>query len=120
MSFSYVVTAQGPATTKDQLRFRIDDTNEQKHVFSDEILNWLLTLNGDNVALAAMACCKKLLFRYGKETASSTGGISTSMNQKFRQYKELLEMLEAESVGLGLPVYTGAAEPDVGIRWGKG
>lgn len=92
MSFTY---SSDPSTsTRNEVRFLINDTVSADAFFSDEELDYLITEWGTNVYEISRAACEVLSSRFARladSTSKSVGDISVSesYSAKSKQYQDL-------------------------------
>lgn len=92
MTWSY--SGDPSTSTKNYVRFLINDTNTNDQLFSDEELNYVISEWNNDAYDAARECAEILIARFAREADSiskSVGDISVSESyaQKITHYKEL-------------------------------
>ena len=92
MTFTY--SGDPSTSTRNKVRFLINDTDSTDALFSDEELDYLITEWGGNVYEISRAACETLVSRFVRlsdSTSKSVGDISVSESYtaKAQQYKEL-------------------------------
>jgi len=92
MPFTY--SGDPSTSTRNEVRFLINDTNANDVLFSDEELDYLIDEWGSNVYEIARACCETLVSRFSRladSTSKSVGDISLSESYtaKSQQYQDL-------------------------------
>lgn len=112
-------TGDPTTSTKDQVRFLIQDVDESDKQMSDEEINWMLSVES-NVYLAASLACKTLAARYrAKAQSKSVGGLSISYGDRARQFEEQAKLLETtaqETSDVPVPVSTAMSKADKETR----
>lgn len=101
-----------PSTSsKDAIRFLIDDIDEANQKMSDEGLLWLLSQESD-VYLAAALACDTLAARYRAHVQSkSVGGLSISYGDLAGQYADQAAALRARAAEMSaIPVPISTAQ----------
>lgn len=97
-------------TTKDKVRFRVGDTNIDKPLLDDEEIASMLSLFGDDVRLATVACIKAIIAKLARDYDRSNLGMSAQRSQQIQHYRDLL----TEYQGTGIDSAAGVAEMFVG------
>lgn len=96
-------------SSKDAVRFLLDDIDESNQKMSDEGLLWLLSQES-NIYLAAALACDTLAARYRALVQSkSVGGLSISYGDRAAQYAEQAATLRArgtEMSAIPVPIST--------------
>lgn len=92
MPFTY--SGDPSTSTRNEVRFLINDTNANDVLFSDEELDYLIDEWGSNVYEISRACCETLVSRFSRladSTSKSVGDISLSESYtaKSQQYQDL-------------------------------
>jgi hypothetical protein len=102
MSWSY-----NPAlpTTRDRVRFYIDDREPTAPLFSNEEIDAMLTI-GIRPLAAAASLADALAVRYGRLVSQSIDGASFSYGERAKFYLELANRLRAQDM---LGIVDGAA-----------
>jgi hypothetical protein len=101
MTFTY--SGDPSTSTRNKVRFLINDTDVTDVLFSDEELDYLITEWGTDVYEISRACCETLISRFSRladSTNKSVGDISVSesFTAKSQQYKELAESFLARKM----------------------
>ena len=94
-------------TPKDQVRYRIGDTDNNKQLVPDETLEALLGQYNNNVVRVSIIAIRGILADLTRDTNRSVMGISGSIDQVTVHYRELLRDLIAE-MNTETGVYPGA------------
>jgi hypothetical protein len=92
MTFTY--SGDPSTSTRNAVRFLINDTVSTDALFSDEELNYLISEWGTNVYEISRAACEVLVSRFSRladSTSKSVGDISVSesYSAKSKQYQDL-------------------------------
>ena len=92
MTFTY--SGDPTTSTRNKVRFLINDTTATDVLFSDEELDYLITEWGTNVYEISRAACETLVSRFSRladSTSKSVGDISVSESYtaKSKQYQDL-------------------------------
>lgn len=92
MTFTY--SGDPSTSTRNAVRFLINDTDSTDALFSDEELNYLISEWGTNTYEIARAACETLVSRFNRladSTSKSVGDISVSESYtaKAKQYQDL-------------------------------
>jgi hypothetical protein len=92
MTFTY--SGDPTTSTRNKVRFLINDTVTADALFSDEELDYLITEWGTNVYEICRAACETLVSRFSRladSTSKSVGDISVSESYtaKSKQYQDL-------------------------------
>jgi DUF4097 and DUF4098 domain-containing protein YvlB len=92
MTFTY--SGDPTTSTRNKVRFLINDTTATDVLFSDEELDYLITEWGTNVYEISRAACETLVSRFSRladSTSKSVGDISVSQSftAKSKQYQDL-------------------------------
>ena len=92
MTFTY--SGDPTTSTRNKVRFLINDTDTNDALFSDEELDYLITEWGTNVYEICRAACETLVSRFSRladSTSKSVGDISVSesFTAKSKQYQDL-------------------------------
>lgn len=92
MTFTY--SGDPSTSTRNAVRFLINDTDSTDVLFSDEELNYLVAEWGTNVYEISRACCETLVSKFNRladSTSKSVGDISVSetYTAKAGQYQDL-------------------------------
>jgi len=95
MPFTY--SGDPSTSTRNAVRFLINDTDAADALFSDEELNYLIS-EWENVYEVARAACETLIARFNRladSTSKSVGDISVSesYSAKAKQYQDLAHSL---------------------------
>lgn len=93
MAFTYDDTL---ATSRDQVRLNLGDTDSTAPIFSDAEIAYLLTLNAD-VRLAAALGADKAAAKYARQVDTTNGKLSVAAGQRAKGFRELAAQLRRES-----------------------
>ena len=101
MTFTY--SGDPTTSTRNKVRFLINDTLAATQLFSDEELDYLIGEWGTNVYEISRAACETLISRFVRladTTSKSVGDISVSESYtaKAQQYKELADSFLARGM----------------------
>jgi hypothetical protein len=96
MTFTY--SGDPSTSTRNYVRFLINDTDSTDALFSDEELNYVITEWGGDAYNSARECAEILIARFSRladSSSKSVGDISVSESytSKVTHYKELAESL---------------------------
>jgi hypothetical protein len=100
------------STTRDEVRFRVGDTNTAAQLLSNGTINAILVDNGDDVGTAAIACCRAIIAKLARDTDRSNVGMSSTRSQQIEHYRTLLKELKSESRNLSAPSFGGQSVSD--------
>lgn len=114
MSWTY---SENPASsTRDQLRFLIQDTDIQDQLLSDGELDYLLTSEGSALSAAARAA-EILVARFSKEMDEKVGGVSVNFSQRAESYRKLMADLKRRiALKSAMPYAGGISQSDKDAR----
>lgn len=92
MTFTY--SGDPSTSTRNYVRFLINDTDSTDPLFTDEELNYVISEAGSNAYKAARECAEILIARFSRladSSSKSVGDISVSesFSAKIQHYKEL-------------------------------
>ena len=96
MTFTY--SGDPSTSTRNYVRFLINDTDSTDALFSDEELNYVISEWSGDAYNSARECAEILIARFSRladSTSKSVGDISVSesFSQKIQHYKELADSL---------------------------
>ena len=96
MTFTY--SGDPSTSTRNYVRFLINDTDSTDALFSDEELNYVISEWGGDAYKSARECAEILIARFSRladSSSKSVGDISVSesFSQKIQHYKELANNL---------------------------
>lgn len=97
---------QSLATDRDKVRFEIQDTDTSDQLFSNEEIDARLTALG-SVSSTSLDLARRLMMRFARKADTTVGRVSTSFNQRFQAYKDIVSRLEAEGAALCMPSFGG-------------
>jgi hypothetical protein len=108
VTFTY--SGDPSTSTRNAVRFLINDTDSTDALFSDEELNYLITEWGTNVYEISRACCETLVSRFNRladSTSKSVGDISVSESYtaKAGQYQDLANSFLARKMRKSPPTF---------------
>ena len=113
MTFTYSTAL---STSRDKVRFLIDDTDPQNQQFSDEEIAGLLTIYG-TANLAAAAAADRLASRFAMRPDISIDGASFGYADKAQAMRDLAASLRqpgaAGAGGLGMPFAGGVSLAEI-------
>ena len=93
MTWSY--SGDPGASSLDELRFILGDTDESDQQLSDEELLFLLREHGGSAPTAAIGACRRLVAKYTRCVDQKTGDIDIKYSSRVSQYEQLLAHLRA-------------------------
>jgi hypothetical protein len=101
MTFTY--SGDPSTSTRNYVRFLINDTDSTDALFSDEELNYVISEWGNDAYKSARECAEILIARFSRladSSSKSVGDISVSesFSQKIQHYKELANNLLAREM----------------------
>lgn len=79
-----------------EVRFLIGDVNVTAQQLSDEDIEYILSRNGNNIKKSAWKAAEQMVAIYAQKANVSIGSISVPNDQRFRQWKELADILKRE------------------------
>lgn len=91
------------ATTKDQVRLYIGDTDSNDPQLSDEEIAFVISVVGSNAQQVAIRSIDLLIAKYARLVSESMDGISLSHSERLNNYKTLKTSLEKDTT-LSAPV----------------
>ena len=83
---------------KDEVRFRIGDTEDDFPMLLDNEIEFLLSSNNDNVLNTCIAACNVILAKLAKEVTYKIGPESVNASDRHTQYKSTLKTLMEEKL----------------------
>ena len=83
---------------KDEVRFRIGDTDEDYYFLEDEEIEFLLNANEEHVLNTCIASCEIILAKLAKEVDYTIGPESVKASNRHSQYKVTLKSLLHEKL----------------------
>lgn len=92
------------ASDKDGVRFLIRDVDSNDQLFSDQEIDYALTLKGSQMSAAALLC--DMAATSGALTDKQVGDLRISGSQRASQYRALGEQLRKQ-VSYGVGIYAG-------------
>jgi hypothetical protein len=111
------------STPKDQVRFRIRDTNVtpvSNAKLSDEEIEAMLMLYDGNVMAASIACAQSIAFSYAGQADTTVGDVSVRLSQIATRYSalasELSKQVQSDSRALAVPFTGGISIADKQTR----
>lgn len=104
MTWSYDPTL---ATTRDKVRFEIQDTESLDPLFSNEEIDAKITLIGENVTAVALDLARKLMMKFARLVDVTVGKVSEANSQRFQAYKAIVDKLAADATALCIPSFGG-------------
>jgi hypothetical protein len=113
MTFTY--SGDPSTSTRNAVRFLINDTLSADALFSDEELNYLIAEWGTNVYEISRAACEVLVSRFSRladSTSKSVGDISVSesYSAKSKQYQDLANSFLARKLRKAPPTMWAKAD----------
>lgn len=91
MSWSYNA-GDLASSEKDQVRFRVGDTNRDDPLLQDEEIQFLLD-EPAGVLQAAVVACETIAANFSRLVDQTTGKVRVSHSQKSKQYMEMADKL---------------------------
>jgi len=85
-------------TDRDRIRVHINDFDVDNQKFSDEIIDMMLSEEGDNIYEAAIRLALILSNRYATKSAVSLGPLSVSFTDQSSFYSDLADRLRKEAL----------------------
>lgn len=76
-------------SAKDQVRLLIGDTDESDKLISDPAITFRLSEAGQNVRLAAAACCEDIAAKFARKVDYKNGSLSVSASKRADAYRAL-------------------------------
>jgi hypothetical protein len=104
---SWTYSGDPSTSTRDALRFLIQDTDSSAQVFSDEELDYLLTEQSDVPLQAAIQAAEIAISTYARKADRSVGDLSISYSQISSNYQKLLTVLRRRTAVETLAPYAG-------------
>lgn len=92
--------------SRDEVRFLIQDTDTNDQLFSDEEIDYVMTVNGVGVS-AALSLARRLLTKFARFVDSSVGAVSESASQRVAQYQAIIGDLELSLSASAIPTFGG-------------
>jgi hypothetical protein len=95
------------SSTKDAVRFHVQDVIEADPQVNDEEIEYLLTSESSDVLRAAARTAETIAAKYARQVDKSVGGLSLSAGRRQEHYMTLAQNLWSKSKtvgGQGLPV----------------
>jgi hypothetical protein len=92
--------------SRDEVRFLIQDTDTTDQLFSDEEIDYVMSVNGTGTA-AALSLARRLLTKFARFVDTSVGAVSESASQRVAQYQALIGDLELAMSASCLPSFGG-------------
>ena len=83
---------------KDEVRFKIGDTDKDFYMLADAEIEFLLESNTNNVLNTCIAACNVILAKLAKEVDYKIGPESVSASDRYKQYSNTLKMLKDEKL----------------------
>lgn len=100
------------ATTRDQVRFLVQDTNTSNKLLDDSEVDWMLTQE-TNIYFAAAALADALSAKYAGVKSIDVDGLSVDYSGLSDRYAALAARLrrqaQASAGGIGLPFVSGVS-----------
>ena len=98
------------ASSLDQVRFLIGDTDTSDQLISDEEILWSITNNGSAYA-AAIQCCSAIIAS-GRLTDKRVGDLQIFKSQRVNQYQQLIAELKRRLATGAIPYAGGISKAD--------
>lgn len=108
MSWTY--SGDPTTTTRDELRYLIQDTDTDHQQFSNEELAYLLTEHSDDPNVAAVHACETLIAKYARLADKSVGDLSISYSQIGKQYESLLKQVRRRAAAASMTPWLGGRD----------
>ncbi len=111
MSFNY--SGDPSASTLDNVRFLIGDTDIDDPQFQDTEINAILAENASEPYSTAIVLVERLLAKYSRKVDKSMGDLSISYSQMVENYRKLLPQLRMRaSIELCAPKLTAMVQDE--------
>lgn len=103
MTWSY--SGDPASTSKDTVRFYVQDTVSADQQVSDEEITFLLTDENEDVLRAAARTAEAISAKYARQVDKTVGGLQLSAGRRQQKYADLAKQLwtRANAVGAGIP-----------------
>jgi hypothetical protein len=75
------------------MRLKTGDTDEFDEGLADEVYEYLYASNDSNENRASLEALKMLVFKYASYVTEKAGGVFVKENEKYEQYKNLLNLV---------------------------
>ena len=89
---------------KDQVRFKLGDTNPDSPVLEDEEIDFLLVQSGDDVLRATISACDGIISKISSIPDFRIGPYSESQGNRLSAYRSLRATLTAQLARLNAPI----------------
>ena len=115
MTWSY--SEDPSSSSKDAVRFLIQDTVVTRPLISDEEIAYLLSQNS-NPSMAAAAACRVIAAKYSAGWTSKTvGDLTISFSERFKYYMDMADRLEQDGIiSTATPYLGGMSKSDKRTR----
>lgn len=94
MTYSFDINL---GTTRDRIRARLGDTDENHVLLDDQTYDALLTLRSDDFISAAIDSCRAIQGKMHRDIDRSNVGVTANRSQRFNQIETVLRDLIRES-----------------------
>jgi len=98
MSWTY--SGDPTASTRDQVRFLIGDTDTDDQQLTDAEVDYALAETSDEPYSAAIICAEALRSKYARKMDKSIGDLSASFSQLVDHYSKLIQQLRRRAITL--------------------
>jgi len=103
MTWSYAAPG---VSSKDTVRFLVQDTLEDEPLIQDEEIEWMLTQFAD-VRQAAAQVAENIARLFARQANTRTPELSVDFAERAKQYRVLASQLKQDSAALGAIPYAG-------------
>lgn len=83
---------------KDEVRFKIGDTDKDFAMLLDAEIEFLLDSNNNHVLNTCIAACNAIIAKLAKEVDYKIGSESVNASDRYNQYKSTLQLLMDEKL----------------------
>lgn len=90
-------TYSAVATTKDQVRLELGDTDVANAILQDEEISHYLAVTGGSVLLASARGATAIAGKFARLVSTAVGGVRVEMQQQYIHYIELAAILAARA-----------------------
>lgn len=94
------------STNRTKLRLEIGDTDENDPQFSDEILDYYLSIES-TVLKAAIRAVEHLIAKYSRQVDRRIGDLALASSQRIKSYRDLLASIKRRSALDAATVFAG-------------
>jgi len=94
MSWTY--TGNPGASTKDELRFIVGDTDSTRQLLQDAEVWFLLSQHNDSPKAAAISAVRAILSKLSRRVDQTTGKVSVKLSQAHKHYTDMLDEMQRQ------------------------